>query len=482
MKTINFKISKDKKAVYLVYTPQSDALVSSRQTDKGIGIPDVVLAKLGINFDKNSKLIKYKSIKSMPKYLSNLPNYNYNKNGFSLCLKKTFHFRQSDIVANESSADTLTFNFINICKKNNLRYFTIEGRKLDIGTNVDFVTSDKKDIKFTVDLFCTGYERRTSIFKKISNLINDKTITIFSDKLLKKFANKEGTISISDYENLINNFPTTTVLQHYGEEIVADQLGEQFSFKKDYNKQFLKSKKIVMQKNDNVFSPTGDATINKNIVKNLHQSVIRLKSSLEKGYRAYDENYWQKLILNILPVLYPQYVGFIREAKIPEKFSKNGKETNRSLDDALIDINGNIDILEVKCPFPKNHLIMKTKYRDNWIPARELSGGIIQLQKYIYYIDHLGSEKTEEVTQKIKEKILEDGNMQLNSNFKLQFNNPRALLLIGYTNSQDAFTESEKRDFEVIRRQYNNIIDIITYNDLLDRLERTIEFKTNNLM
>ena len=62
MKTINFKISKDKKAVYLVYTPQSDALVSSRQTDKGIGIPDVVLAKLGINFDKNSKLIKYKSI------------------------------------------------------------------------------------------------------------------------------------------------------------------------------------------------------------------------------------------------------------------------------------------------------------------------------------------------------------------------------------------------------------------------------------
>lgn len=125
---------------------------------------------------------------------------------------------------------------------------------------------------------------------------------------------------------------------------------------------------------------------------------------------------------------------------------------------------------------------MKTKYRDNWIPARELSGGIIQLQKYIYYIDHLGSEKTEEVTQKIKEKILEDGNMQLNSNFKLQFNNPRALLLIGYTNSQDAFTESEKRDFEVIRRQYNNIIDIITYNDLLDRLERTIEFKTNNLM
>jgi hypothetical protein len=34
---------------------------------------------------------------------------------------------------------------------------------------------------------------------------------------------------------------------------------------------------------------------------------------------------------------------------------------------------------------------------------------------------------------------------------------------------------SQKRDFEVIKRKYKNIVDIITYDDLLGRLSVTIE-------
>ncbi len=33
----------------------------------------------------------------------------------------------------------------------------------------------------------------------------------------------------------------------------------------------------------------------------------------------------------------------------------------------------------------------------------------------------------------------------------------------------------EKKDFEIIKRQYKNIVDILTYDDLILRIERLIE-------
>ncbi len=35
-------------------------------------------------------------------------------------------------------------------------------------------------------------------------------------------------------------------------------------------------------------------------------------------------------------------------------------------------------------------------------------------------------------------------------------------------------TENQKLDFEIIKRKYTNMMDIITYDDLLRRLNRTI--------
>ena len=39
----------------------------------------------------------------------------------------------------------------------------------------------------------------------------------------------------------------------------------------------------------------------------------------------------------------------------------------------------------------------------------------------------------------------------------------------------------QKEDFEVIRRKYKNVIDIMSYDDLIHRLENIIEkFKIDN--
>lgn len=48
---------------------------------------------------------------------------------------------------------------------------------------------------------------------------------------------------------------------------------------------------------------------------------------------------------------------------------------------------------------------METQYRNNYIPARELSGGILQIQKYIYYIHHLGKKMRKSFQENIKIKL-----------------------------------------------------------------------------
>ncbi len=41
-------------------------------------------------------------------------------------------------------------------------------------------------------------------------------------------------------------------------------------------------------------------------------------------------------------------------------------------------------------------------------------------------------------------------------------------------------SNQQKEDFEVIKRKYSNVLDIITYDDLLQRLRSTIHQLKNN--
>lgn len=56
---------------------------------------------------------------------------------------------------------------------------------------------------------------------------------------------------------------------------------------------------------------------------------------------------------------------------------------------------------------------------------------------------------------------------------KIHINNPQGLLLMGRS---DQMTQEQLFDFEIIKRQYKNIVDIMTYDDLLKRLENIVKF------
>lgn len=100
----------------------------------------------------------------------------------------------------------------------------------------------------------------------------------------------------------------------------------------------------------------------------------------------------------------------------------------------------------------------------------KFSGAIMQCEKYIYNL----------TSNKIKnEEIL---NAKYSSNLaglKLKINNPKALIFMGRTYN---FDDKQKEDFQIIKRKYSNIVDILSYDDLLERLKNTLNIiKVNTI-
>ena len=166
-----------------------------------------------------------------------------------------------------------------------------------------------------------------------------------------------------------------------------------------------------------------------------------------------DEKQWQEKVHNILQLLYPKYICCAREIKF-----YGSAMHDKQPDFLLVDANGFVDILEIK----KADVLVLTKYRNNHVASREISGAIQQIEKYIYCLNT--SERAQiDVSTKMK-KLLPDG-------LKLQFVNPQGILLAGRSNE---FNEEQKRDFELIKRQYKHVADIMTYDELLFRLKNII--------
>jgi hypothetical protein len=184
----------------------------------------------------------------------------------------------------------------------------------------------------------------------------------------------------------------------------------------------------------------------------------KLQEMLESE-ESYTEKQWQEEILQIILLLYTKYIHVFREAPIKDTYSNK----TRNLDYLLVDATGNVDIVEIKRPF-HNSIVTKNTYRDNHIPLRELSGTVMQIEKYIFYLNKWGK-RGEEFLTKMYSESLADG-------FQIKITNPNGIIVMG---REHTLNSNQRDDFEVIKRKYKNIIDIITYDDLLKRLRFIIE-------
>jgi hypothetical protein len=268
--------------------------------------------------------------------------------------------------------------------------------------------------------------------------------------------NNPNSIPVEDFELLIKNFPTPYEKRKYTEARIASVLRNHLENVKDAEKIFRDYLNRKQSKEGNNLTKTfRDSELFK------FQTIFeKLKKMLDSEIE-YNERQWQEEILQIVLLLYPKYLFAFREVPVIAKVAENLSQ--KFLDFLLVDNNGNVDIVEIKKPF-ENAIMTKSYYRDNYIPLRELSGTVMQVEKYVYYLNRWSYEGEKYLTNKYKDE-LPDG-------FDIKITNPGAIIIMGRENN---LISQQKRDFEVVKRKYKNIIDILTYDNLLKRLSVTIE-------
>ncbi len=265
----------------------------------------------------------------------------------------------------------------------------------------------------------------------------------------------DDAISIELFHKLLKKFPNSTETNRYVSSRISSILRDDLELEVDaeslYEKYMDKKSKI---------SPDED------IVKLCEYEVSKfslmrdkIADMLDADDSEYSENQWQHQILGILRMLFPKYIHVFREAAVIDKIVN----ARRSVDFLLVDYYGNIDIAEIKKPKGKN-IVSSTLYRDNHIPLRELSGTIMQVEKYIYHL----SRSAERGERKLMRQFKRD----LPRNFEIKITNPKGIIIMGRDRDLD---RDQLRDFEIIKRKYNNVIDIITYDDLKRRIMYSIE-------
>ena len=94
----------------------------------------------------------------------------------------------------------------------------------------------------------------------------------------------------------------------------------------------------------------------------------------------------------------------------------------------------------------------------------------MQAEKYIFYLTK-GGKKVEDDLNKQFAKVKP-------ADYTFKVVNPKTLIIMGRTND---YSSEQIEDLEIIRRKYKNVIDIISYDDLIQRLKTTIEMLKKEL-
>lgn len=313
-----------------------------------------------------------------------------------------------------------------------------------INTEHQFYFSN--DIKLSLAMF-VAY-RNISILRKIDDLIEGDFY------IGGNWESKSG-ISVEAYTDLIRNFPKTAELDKYANSRIANILKEFFPECDKYEEIY---RRYIERKSANTLNSNTKSAIKSHLAIELAQfsTALNLLEEMLSQSEGINESVWQDKIQEILQLLYPKYILCTREIAF-----KGVDGYDKRPDFLLVDSNGFVDILEIKKP-DVQVLTKQASYRNNYVPVKEFAGAIQQIEKYIFCLTSL---------EKSQKEVLERLSVLLPNGIKPEVVNPQGILLLG--RSWD-FNAQQKRDFELIKRQYKNIADIMTYDDLVQRLRNIV--------
>lgn len=329
-------------------------------------------------------------------------------------------------------------------------YIKILARVLDIKN--DLLIS--RDVKLKRSIFAA--ERNISIFGRLSELIEHSNPIVIG-------GTRPGAIPRDVFEELLKKFPNTYELNRYADARVQTILSQHLDGMKDARgryENYLNKKTTLTSITKLDLDALKKLEIEKYVlIRDLIDDALKTKKDCSEGD-------WQQLMLSFLLLLFPKYIKVLENITIHDYYSDPTKKTNRYIDIALVDANGNLDVIEVKKPFD-DKILRKSLYRDNSIPTAELSGSVMQAEKYLFHLSKWGVKGENILTTKYAS--------ELPPGMNIRISNPKAIIIVGRDQIGGAnMTGSQLLDFEIIKRKYANMMDIITYDDLLRRLNNTI--------
>lgn len=371
-------------------------------------------------------------------------------------VSKVFKFERSDLITEPNDADFdgdidgFVYRFWFATRTRG--YYRIEGRRLGIPNPVLIA----QDIELSRRLFAA--HRDISIFSRIADLLDPEQEIVIGGE-------REDAIPYSEFERLLSKFPGTIELNRYAAARVSDVLGQYFDGMKDaraHYEEYLSRHKALLPDEPLVVAELLQTELDK------YQLIRRTVADWLEFADSRAERDWQKLIVTFLLLIFPKYVAVLQNVRIADSYSRPGTIGHRNLDIALVDAAGNLDVIEIKKPHDVQ-LLAKTHYRKNRVPSRELTGTIMQAEKYLFHLSKWGTAGERELNARYAR--------ELPPGLEILITNPKALLILGRDRQGDgaSLLDPELRvDYEVIRRKYANMIDIMTYDDLLRRLDNII--------
>ncbi|WP_091015118.1 MULTISPECIES: Shedu immune nuclease family protein [Paenibacillus] len=364
-----------------------------------------------------------------------------------IAIGKTFYFEKNDLYK-EIDLEEFT-----ILEEVQFSFAKLEGDYFRVKKTAIRIENElliHKNIKFQINMFKTF--NNISIFRRIFDVIEGDL----------SIGPKESDLPVEEFNKLLKIFPNSTEVRKYSKARISQILKEYVNTKREFVLEYnsYMSKKLVGKS----IKSSLNATFAEYEVKKYQYVLERLKYML-KNENGYTESDWQNEIIDVLLLIYPKYIQVFKEVKFRDEYSLK----QRRLDYMLIDSSGNIDVVEIKKP-NYNALISQHTYRDNYVPVRELSGTIMQVEKYLFHLNKSGRQGEKDLTNKYRE-FLPNG-------FEINITSPSAIIILG---REKELNGEQLRDLEVIKRKYKNVMDIVTYDDLIRRLEGIIGKFQNQL-
>lgn len=212
-------------------------------------------------------------------------------NTFTISEENRYTFNEQDISPDDMSEGVISKFFIGRLVGD---YYHLDRKVLSI----DFDLYIHQDIEFTKRLFIA--EKEISIFKEFKRLRLNNEVYIGGEN--------PNSLSESEFDNLIKQFPSSYELRKYSASrvcsVLRDNLDIKFDAELSYNKYM---KKRIKTKSSDLPSFFQDTEIQK------YDFLLEKLQTMLSDQISYTEDKWQEEISQFILLLHPKYIRVFKE-------------------------------------------------------------------------------------------------------------------------------------------------------------------------